>query len=307
MPNTFYGPYTERNSTYANAGNANLGRWPLGHILILPDHREYRFTLNDGTVEVAGNLYQGVAAVAGHTNIAADVVRAIGATALSATLNGTAPAADIYAEGVAHTNDEVGEAYAYRIRRAMTAGAAHASAASAAVLTVNLQAGESVQVALTTASEMTFTRNRYHQVTLHVGPPTALLSGVSPGVAALDRFYWSQVKGYTAVLADLTLLAGNRVMPSIAQDGRVEGFKRRVRTAGTSVIFLSNTAFWGIGVADADGTEVAGVYAIYSVISAAVAATYDVTGGIAYNGPDIGVCVKANASTEYALIDLNIV
>ena len=78
MPNTYYGPHAEKYSDYANAGNANLGRWPLGHILILPDHREYRFTLNDGTVEVAGNLYQSVAPVTGHTNIAADTPRARG-------------------------------------------------------------------------------------------------------------------------------------------------------------------------------------------------------------------------------------
>ena len=301
MPNTYYGPISEKFNDYANGGNANLGRWPLGHILILPDHREYRFTLNDGTVEVAGNLYQGVAPVAGHTNIAADVVRAVGATAISATLNGTAPAADIYAEGIVHTNDAAGEGYSYRIRRAMTAGAAHASAASAAVLTVNLLAGDSVQVALTTASEMTFTRNRYHQATIHVGPPTAQLTGVSPGVAALDRFYWSQVKGYAAVLCNLTLLAGLPVQPDITTNGAVESYKRRMQINSTGSVLTAGTNLRA-AIVDQDGTDLGA----FVVVSASVTQVYDITGGIANNSPIIGICVKANASTEFALVDLQI-
>src|SRR3990167_10853501 len=98
MPRTYFGPYNVKDETYAHAGNANLGRFPLGHNLILPDGREYKFTLNDGTAEIAGNLYQSVAAVANHTNVAVNAVRAIGATAISATLGATAAAVDIYAE-----------------------------------------------------------------------------------------------------------------------------------------------------------------------------------------------------------------
>ena len=305
MPRTYFGPYNEQYSTYANAGHANLGRWPLGHILILPDNREYRFALNDGTVEVAGNLYQSVASVANHVDVTADVARAIGATAISATLGGTAAAVDIYAEGVVHSSNDTGESYAYRIKRAMTAGAAHASAATSSILTVNLDAGESVQVALDTTSEVTFTRNRFHQVLLQDAPPTAGLAGVSPGVAAANRFYWSQVKGYAAVLASGTLLAGLPVMAGITTSGSVESTKRRVRTGGTTVIFLSNTAIWGAPLSDQDGNDV-GVYAIASVASAAAAATYDISAGIAYNAPNVGMCVKANSTTQYALIDLYI-
>lgn len=305
MPRTYFGPYNEQNSTYAFQTHANLGRFPLGHILILPDNREYRFALNDGTVEVAGNLYQSVAPVTNHQNVTADVVRAIGATAISATLGATAAAVDIYAEGIAHINNDTGESYAYRIKRAMTAGAAHASVATSSVLTVNLEAGESVQVALDTTSEVTFTRNRYHQVLITAAPPTSRLAGVSPGVCAANRFYWSQVKGYAAVLAQGTLLAGLPVQADITTAGAVENAKRRVRTGGTTVIFLSNTAIWGAPLSDQDGSDV-GVYAIASVASAAAAATYDISSGIAYNGPPVGICVKANSTTQYALVDLAI-
>ena len=302
MPRTFFGPYGENNSTYASAGNANLGRWPLGHILELPDHRQYRFVLNDGTVEVAGNLYQSVASVAGHVNITADVVRAIGATAISATLNGTAPAADIYAEGTVHTNNDTGESYAYRIRRAMTAGAAHASAASAAVLTVNLEAGDTVQVALDTTSEVTLTRNRFHQVLITAAPPTAGLAGVSPGVAAVDRYYWSQVKGYAAVLASGTLLAGLPVMAGITTAGSVESTKRRLQAGGSTALVVTTGLAYAYLVDAGGNTTGMAILTTTALTTVGV----DVTGGIAYNAPNMGMCVKANSTTQYALVDLDI-
>ena len=302
MPGTYFGPYDEQYSDYANAGNANLGRWPLGHTLILPDGREYKFTLNDGTVEVAGNLYQGVAALAGHTNRLVTAVAAIAATAITATITTTIAAADIYAEGIVHVNDVTGEGYAYRITRAMTAGNAHASAASTATLTVNLAPGENIQVALDTTSEVTFTRNRYHQVTIHLSPPTAGVAGVSPGVAAADRFYWSQAKGLAAILADGTLLAGLPVMASTAINGAVESVKRRIVGAGTTAL-LTTTAHAVVYMQDQDGTTT-----VYGVVTTTAATTVarDITGPIAANEPPIGICVKANADTEYALVQLNI-
>ena len=302
MPRTYFGPYNEQYSTYANAGHANLGRWPLGHILILPDNREYRFALNDGTVEVAGNLYQSVASVANHVDVTADVARAIGATAISATLGGTAAAVDIYAEGVVHSSNDTGESYAYRIKRAMTAGAAHASAATSSILTVNLEAGESVQVALDTTSEVTFTRNRYHAIIITAVPPSAGLAGVSPGVAAASRFYWSQVKGYAAVLASGTLLAGLPVMAGITTAGSVESTKRRLVGAGTTAL-LSTSTMSLIYLQDSDGTTT--TYGIVSTTTGTTTAR-DVSGPIAANAPTVGMCVKANSTTQYALIDLNI-
>ena len=304
MPLTYFGPFGEQNSVYTNSGHANVGRWPLGRTLILPDGREYRFALNDGTVEIAGNLYQSVAPLAGHTNIACDVARAIDAIVISATLNTTVAGIDIYTEGLVHVNDAVGEGYSYRIKRAMTAGAAHAAAVATGVLTVNLDAGEDVQVALTTASEVSFTRNPYHQVLIHDSPPTAGLAGVSPGVAAADRFYWSQVKGYAAVLASGTLLAGLPVMAGITTDGAVEGLKRRARSGGTTVLLPTTAALTGMRLVDQDGTTTA--FMMVASISTQVTASYDITGPIADNSPAVGICVKANATTEQALIDLDI-
>lgn len=301
MPGTFFGPYSAKDENFANAGNANLGRFPLGHTLITPDAREYRFTLNDGTVEIAGNLYSSVVSLANHRDATADVARAVGATVISATLGATLAEIDIYTEGVVHTNNDAGEAYAFRIKRAFTAGEAHALAASSAVLTVNLDADESVQVALTTASEVSFTRNRYHQILLAPAPPTSSVGGVSPGVAAAGRFYWSQVKGYAAVLTEGTILEGNSVMPSINTTGAVENRKRQVRSTGTTIRVL--TSHYVHTLEDQDGTATA----FYVFTTATVTAAFDITSGIADNAPVIGMCVQPNSTAQQALIDLNII
>jgi hypothetical protein len=298
MPGVFYGKYSEKNNSYANAGNDNVGRFRLGHSLILPDGRVFRFVLNDGTVEVAGNLYQSTVSVANHRNATADASRAVGAVQISATLGGTAAGIDIYAEGSVHANDATGEGNYYRINRAIEAGQAHAAADSSAVLTVNLEAHESVQVALASStSQVSFTRNKYHQVLIHPAPPTGNVVGVSPGVAAADEFYWSQVKGYASVLADGTLLEGLHAQASITTPGAVETLKRRIRTGSTGAGDV--TVF--VALEDQDGAEVAA-----ELGTIAVNTTNDITGPIAINAPVVGMIVNPNATTEYALIDLNI-
>ena len=295
MPGQYIGPFGEQNNTYAEPAGGNTGQWPLGHKLVLPDGREYRQTLNDGIAEVAGNLYQSVAPVANHTNVTADVARAAGVAVVSATLGATAAAQDIFTEGIVHINHAAGEGYAHRIARAVANDDANASASSSAVCTVNLAAGETVQVALTTASQMSFSRNRFHAVLIHPSPPTAMLAGVSPGVAAANRYYWSQVSGEAAVLADGTLLAGLPVQASVNTDGAVESHKRRIRSGSTAAADV--TAF--VALEDQDGSEVAA-----EVGTVAVDTTNDITGPISINAPLVGICVKANATTEYGLIDL---
>ena len=54
---------------------------------------------------------------------------------------------------------------------------------------------------------------------------------------------------------------------------------------------------------DQDGTTT-----VYGVVTTTAATTVarDITGPIAANAPPIGICVKANADTEYALVQLNI-
>ena len=221
MPRTFFGPFGENNSTYATPAGGNAGRFPAGHTLILPDGREYRFTLNDATAEVAGALYQSALPIANHLKVSVDVARAIGAVVVSATLGATLAGIDLYSEGYGHVNLTPGNGYMLRIKRAFASGEGHAAVAASGVLTANLVPGETVQVALTTSSRLTFTHNRYRVVLIHDSPPTAALVGVSPGVAAASRWYWSQVKGDAAVITQGTLVVGDFCVPSATTDGAV--------------------------------------------------------------------------------------
>lgn len=228
MPGTYYGPFGAQFDTHAEPAGSNCGRFPLGHRLVLPDQREYRYTLNDATAEVAGNLYEGNApdtAHGGSTGLACDVARAVGATQISATLGASAAAIDLYEEGFVHVNvgSAAGQGTGYRIRRAIAEGQGHAAVASSGVITVNLEPGESVQVALVaTTSEVGFTRNRYHRVIIHpASDPAAWLVGISPGVCAADRYYYSQVKGYAAVLAAASVLNDDVAVASTGTAGAV--------------------------------------------------------------------------------------
>ena len=295
MPGTYFGPFNEQYSTYAAETGKNCGRWPLGHRLILPDGRIYRFALNDGTVEVAGNLYQSIAPVTTHAECVVSTVPAIGDTTIAATLGATLAAVDIYSEGIVHTNKVTGLGYAYRIKRAVSAEAAHAAVDASGIITVNLAPGEKVQVAGAATTEVTFTRNRFHSTIIHPSPPTAMLAGVSPGVCAASRYYWQQVHGEAAVLADGTLLVGNMVQASITVDGAVEGQKNRVTAGSTAAADI--TAF--VALEDQDGAEVA-----LEVGTIAVNAVNDITGPIAGRAPLVGICTKVNITGEYALIDL---
>ena len=215
MPRTFYAPYNKQVDTFASQ-TRDAGSW-----LILPDERAFRYTLNDATAEVAANLYQSALPIADHHNVVADVARAVGAVAISATLGATLAAVDLYQEGYVLTNDAAGEGYLYRIKRARTSAEAHAAVAASAVLTANLEPGESVQVALTTSSEVSFNHNRFRVVLIHDSPPTATLVGVSPGVAAASRWYYSQVRGPAPVLTQGTLVIGDFCVPSATTDGSV--------------------------------------------------------------------------------------
>lgn len=271
----------------------------LGTALEFDDGRLFRYALIGGTSTAAGSLYQSVAALAGHTNIAVDVARAVGAQAVSATLNTTAAAVDIYSEGFVHINDATGEGYSYKIKRAYSVGDAHASATSTGVLTVNLKQGVTVQIALVAStSEVAFTRNPYHSVIIHPSPPTAGLAGVAPGIITNAKYGWLQRKGICAVLGDLTPYVGNELMASRAVNGAVEGWKALITTGATSA--SDETAF-------TKATDSAGSETTVALGEIAISTVADITGGIANRTQvKVGVCIKANADTEYILADLQL-
>lgn len=228
MPRTFYAQYGNQYDTHVQPSPGNTGLFPLGSKLILPDEREYRYTRNDGTPEVAGDLYESIAPDAQHggtTGRVADVARAVGAVAISATLGSSAAAVDLYTEGVINiqgVDAASGQGFVYRIARAIAAGQAHASVLSGGIITVNLEAGENVQVALTTSSECGFLRNRWDRVVIKpAATAVALSAGIAPIAAAANEYYYGQTRGLASVSQAANVLIGDHAVGSTGTAGFV--------------------------------------------------------------------------------------
>lgn len=204
--------------------NHTYQRHDLGTKATSSDGRVFRYSKMGSTVAVAGNLYQAVVPIANHLNIACDVARAVGATAISATDGGTGGGKDDFAEGYVYVNDAAGEGHLYLGRRAYAAEDANAAFTSGNVATLNIQQG--VKVALTTSSEVTFVMNRYHEVIIHPSPNTAAMVGVATHAQTASTFGWLQTGGPCAVLTDGTVVIALHVRASDGTDGSVEALDR---------------------------------------------------------------------------------
>jgi len=176
------------------------------------------------TVGVAGSLYQSEAVTANWNSKTVDTARAAGATQISATLGATAVVKDEFDEGYVVIEDDAGEGHLYHIARAWKAEDSNAAADGSAVLTVNLISGESVQVALTTSTTLSFFKNKLDEVIVHPSPPTAAVVGVAmravSSPSGIGYYCWLQVRGPASVKADGTLVAGKGVR---AAEGSADG------------------------------------------------------------------------------------
>jgi hypothetical protein len=176
------------------------------------------------TVGVAGHVYQSEVPTSTWMTVTADVAQAIGSTTISATLGATnATLEDEFDEGMVGIEDDAGEGFLYHIARAGQTGAAKANAAAAAsaVQTVNLVSGESIRVALTTASTLGFFKHPLDEVIIHPSPPTAAVVGVAMLAVTASYYCWLQVGGPAMVMAEGTLVLLAPVRASETTDGAV--------------------------------------------------------------------------------------
>jgi len=165
---------------------------PLGTIGFTLDNRKYVYGKAGATELAPGKLVVTADAVANHTNRGV-AAAAAGATQVTVTLGATAATANQYAEGFLVINDAAGEGIAYKI-------ASHPAADASATLTVTLE--DALQVALTTASEVSLVYNTYDNVVISATDQADMAVGV-PNVTVTGGYYaWFQVAGRCAVLAD---------------------------------------------------------------------------------------------------------
>lgn len=176
----------------------------VGQRAYTADGCRWRWVLNGAAALVTGNVIQSPAQILNHQRCTA-AVAAIGATSITATLGATAATLNQYAEGYAMIQLTPGNGYRYSI-------SGHAAAALSAALTVNLIREETVQVALTTSSKVTFIPNPYSGV---IQSPVTTLTGIVVGVAQypieIGYYGWIQTWGMACVLNVGTTGVGNQV------------------------------------------------------------------------------------------------
>ena len=124
---------------------------------------------------------------------------AIGDTSVVVTFGG-AVTADFYKDGWFWVNDATGEAHLYRIK---------SHAAGTADVRVYLK--DPIRVALVAStSEWSAVVNRQKLVVLSTFAQTGCTAGVPPIAVTANYYFWNQVKGPAAVLADGTLVIGDQ-------------------------------------------------------------------------------------------------
>lgn len=185
----------------------------LGTRVDLADGRSFIYALNDAVALAAGKLCQVAVPVANHLNCAVAAAAAIGAQSVSVTLGATASTANEYREGFLHINDATGEGYTYKVKK-------HAAIASAGTGTFYIE--DDIRVALTTSSEVTLTKHPCDSVVVMPTTQTGMPIGVPLIAVTAAYYFWLQVKGPCAVLANGTLVIGNGVAPSVTTAGAVD-------------------------------------------------------------------------------------
>jgi len=183
----------------------------MGSTVLLADGREFVYGQAGAANIAVGKLVQGaVHDVANHGNMAVANANA-NATALTVTLGDLLVTANMYAEGFLHISDGTGEGYAYKIK-------SHPAAVANANVVITLY--DKLRLTLATAF-CTLCKHPASGVVIMPSPPTQALVGSTIIPVTANYYAWFQKRGPACVLANGTLVAGDRAYTSTAVDGAV--------------------------------------------------------------------------------------
>jgi hypothetical protein len=152
------------------------------------EDRVFRYVRNGAVALVVGNCLQSAAQNTGHAQLTCRAT-AIGGFQVLFTTGATLLAENDYADGYAVIDTTPGLGYAYHIK-------SHAAIAATTDGAMNLVDGESIQVALTSASRVTLIANPCKNVIQH--PVTTATSSALGGCIyplAINEFGWVQTGG----------------------------------------------------------------------------------------------------------------
>lgn len=201
---------------------SSTAKHALGTIRDLGDGRVFAYAQAGGTALVAGTLNQMAVQVANHLNMdmaAAPTAAsgAIGSFFATPTLGATAATAGQYSEGYLYHNKNGVLGQMYKIK-------GHPAADASTALKIELE--DPVRVALADADEVTIVKQSQDGVIIFPTTSTRAATGVAPVAVTANYYFWNQVKGPTAILADGTLVIGQHVRASDGTAGSVEALDR---------------------------------------------------------------------------------
>lgn len=175
----------------------------LGTLRIEEDGRKYRYA-KSGEALTAGNLAQGVAAVANHIKqtVAAAGAASVGDMQVTFTLGATACTANQYDDGMLQIYDGAAGTVGHQYR----ISAHGVSAAGSETITVTLR--EPIRKAIIATDTWSLVPNPWNG-TLENGAVAGFFAGVSPIAVTSGYYYWAQTGGEAIGLnTDATALGG---------------------------------------------------------------------------------------------------
>lgn len=136
-------------------------------------------------------------------------------------------AANEFAGGWLHPNDDTGEGHLYQIRY-------HDAILASASGVMHLY--DKIKIAFVAGTTVSLTHSTYYKNIIHPSPPTALVTGVTPVAFTADFYGWLQTWGPAVVLQDLTLNEGQTIIASYQTDGAVESIHQTNEITGHQIL-----------------------------------------------------------------------
>lgn len=176
-----------------------LGQWGM-----TPDGRLFRWAFSGGVIGAGERVESAPATAADDQDLAVQAAAAVGDTTVSVTTAG-AITVNLYQDGYMFVNDVDGEGHLYAIRSHPVV----ATGSNTTVFTLH----EPIREALTTSSQVGLVKNLYKDVIIGAAASTAGATvGVAPTEVTDNDYFWCQVSGIAAVLAeDSAMVVGSGI------------------------------------------------------------------------------------------------
>lgn len=217
--------------------NANSGAQALGQVAETTDGRVYQYTRAGAVSLAAGLLTQTSATTANHIT-QTGTANAIGTTAITYTIGATAATLDQYAQGYFAVTVGPGQNIYQIVGNTVVASGGGS-------ITVTLE--DPLTVATTTSSKFTLMPHPNADSIVTPGSGSALPCNGVPNVAVTATYYyWSQIGGYAAVLADGAITKATGAVTSLSVSGAaaIETTSTIVQRIGYSPELTVTTAYW---------------------------------------------------------------